>query len=249
MTIRISFSILLFFFYSFLQAQDKIVLNNQDGIYVTYELTKIEETAKKDTYLAIVKAENKNDYDVFYEVPLTKQANGTTAISILENKSFAQIIVRNSTGMFGDNIDLVAKESKFVTNDTKILFTIPKGTFITNEKEFKIKNGVKPILTNTFLISFKTLDNFDLALSEATINGEWISNCGNIQMTLSLTKNEIGEIVIQQLINGKQNIWRKTNSNTFEKINDKTVTLSFDKKNNNFNYSTSDGVACVWTKK
>jgi hypothetical protein len=249
MTLRFSLLTISLFFYSFSQAQDKLTLNNQDGIYVTYELTKIEEGSKKDTYLAVVKAENKNDYDVFYSIPLTKQANGSTAISILENKLFAQSSVRNSTGLFGDNINLTGQETKLITNDNKILYSISKGNFITAEKEFKVKKGAKPILTNTFLLPLKSIDNFDIAVNEATINGDWISNCGNIQMTLTMAKNEKNETVIQQLINGKQNIWRKTTANTFEKLNDKTTTLSYNKQNNSFSYSTTDGVSCVWTKK
>ena len=108
--------------------------------------------------------ENKNDYDVFYSVPLTRQANGSTTVSILENKLFAQSSVRNSTSLFGDNINLSGQETKFITNDNKILYFISKGNFITAEKEFKVKKGVKPILTNTFLLPLKSIDNFDIAL-------------------------------------------------------------------------------------
>jgi len=249
MTLRFSLLTISMLFYSFLQAQDKLTLNNQDGVYVTYELTKINEGSKKDTYLAVVKAENKNDYDVFYSIPLTKQANGSTAVSILENKLFAQSVVRNSTSLLGDNINMAGQETKLITNDNKILYSISKGTFVTAEKEFKVKNGVKPILTNTFLFPLKSIDNFDIAVNEATINGDWTSNCGNIKMTLTMAKNEKNETVIQQLINGKQNIWRKTTANTFEKLNDNTTTLSYNKQNNSFSYSTSDGVSCEWTKK
>jgi len=249
MNLKISLLPLTLFFYSFLQAQDKVSLNNQDGIHVSYELTKLNEGSNKDTYLAVIKAENKNDYDVFYGIPLVKQANGTTSISILENKLFAQSSVRNSTGLFGDNINLTGHETKLFTNDNKILYTIPKGEFITSEKEFKVKKGVKPILTNTFLMSLKSIDNFDVALNEATVNGDWTSNCGNIQMALTIGKNERGETVIQQLINGKQNLWKKATSNTFEKVNDINAKLSYNKQNNSFNYSTTDGVSCMWTKK
>ncbi len=249
MNMKIPLLTLSLFFFSFLQAQDKISLNNQDGIYVTYELTKIEDGPKKDTYLAVVRAENKNDFDVFYSIPLIKQANGTTGISILENRLFAQSSVRNSLSLFGDNINLTGNETKLITNDNKILYSISKGNFITNEKEFKVKKGVKPILTNTFLLPLKSIDNFDIAVNETTINGDWSSSCGNMQMTLTMSMNEKGETVIQQLINGKQNIWRKTTANTFEKLNDTSTTLSYNKQNNSFNYSTTDGVTCLWTKK
>jgi hypothetical protein len=249
MILRFTLLTISFFFYSFLQAQDKVILNNQDGMYVSYELTKIDAGTKKDTYLVVVKAENKNDYDVFYSVPLTKQANGSNAVSILENKLFAQSVVRNSTALFGDNINLAGQETKLITNDNRILYSISKGNFITAEKEFKVKPGVKPIITNTFLLPLKSIDNFDIAINEAAINGDWNSNCGNMQMTLTLTKNEKNETVIHQLVNGKQIVWRKTTANTFEKLNDSTTTLSYNKQNNSFSYSTTDGVSCLWTKK
>jgi len=249
MKTKISLLTIFFFFHSLIHAQDKVILNNQDGIYVSYELTKINDGAKKDTYLAVVRAENKNDYDVFYSVPLTKQANGSVAVGIFENKLFAQSIVRNSAGLLGDNINLAGLETKLITNDNKILYSISKGNFITSEKEFKVKKGEKPIITNTFLLPLRTIDNFDIAVNEAVINGDWTSNCGNIQTTLTLIRNQNNETVIQQLINGKQIIWKKTSANTFEKLSDKTTTLSYNKQSNSFNYSTSDGVSCVWTKK
>ena len=249
MTIRISILSFIIFISTILKAQEKIVLNNQDGVFITYELTKIESNSKKDTYLAVVKAENKNEFNLFYGVQQTKLPNGTSQISILENQLFAQSSVRNSTSLFGDNVNLKGNTTKFFTNDNKVLFTIGKGSFITAEKEFKVKSGVKPILTNTFLFTLKSIDNFDLAISEDIINGDWTSSCGNIQMALTLTKNEKGETLIQQQINGKQNSWRKTTLNTYEKVNDKSATLSYNKSNNSFNYSTTDGVVCGWTKK
>jgi len=249
MRLRIILLITTLFINNFLKAQVKNEINDQDGIYVTYELTKIEENSKKETYLAIIKAENKNDFDVFYSVPLTTQANGSKSVGILQSKGFSQIAVRNGTGFFGDYQTLVGTETNLITNDNFILFTIPKGKFVTGEKEFKVKKGVKPIITNTFLMPFKKLDLFDIAINETSISGEWISNCGGIQMSLSLGKNEKGETILQQSVNGKQNFWKKLNASLFEKINDKNVTLSFNKANNTFNYATTDGVACVWSKK
>lgn len=238
-----------FLLFSYVQAQDKVLLNSQDGIYITYQLTKIKDGTKKDTYLAVVKAENKNDYDVFYGIPLTKLPNGTTTVSILENKLFAQSSVRNSTSLFGDNINLSGQETKLITNDNKILYSISKGDFITAEDEFKVRKGEKPILTNTFLLPLKGIENFDIAINETVINGDWSANCGNIPMNLTMAKNEKNETVIIQLVNGKQNIWRKTSTNTFEKLNDRSTTLSYNKQHNNFTYSNTDGVFCLWVKK
>lgn len=236
------------FFYSFLWGQDRLLLNNQDGIYVTYELTKLETTSKKDTYTAIVRAENKNAYDVFYGVPLLKQANGTTAFSISANKSFSQTSVRNATGLFGENINLTGNQTTLVTNDNKLLFSIPKGEFITLQKEFKVKTGIKPILSNEFLVPLKKIDFFTIELDETLINGVWVSDCGNVQMVLTLVRNQNGKTVIQQSVNGKLNNWVKTNTILFEKSTDNTVTLSFNKQAASFTYFNTDGVFCTWRK-
>ena len=95
----------------------------------------------------------------------------------------------------------------------------------------------------------KSIDNFDLAVNEGIVNGDWIANCGNIQMSLVMMKNEKNELVIQQSVYGKKNIWKKTTANTFQKAEDKTSILSYNKKDNNFTYSNEDGVICSWNRK
>lgn len=249
MNIKLKAISFLFFFSTAIQAQDKIALNNQDGIFVSYELTKIESGSKKDSYLAVVKAENKNDFDIYYAVSQSLQTSGTTTSSILGNTAFAQISVRNATGLFGGGASLAGQQTKMVTNDNKVLFSISKGSFVTSEREFKVKTGEKPVITNSFLLPLKQIDNFDLAISEAMVNGDWIADCGKIQMALSLSKNEKNEPIIQQLINGRKNIWKKTTANGFEKLNDNTTTLSYNKQNNSFTYSNTDGVVCTWVRK
>jgi hypothetical protein len=248
MILKISISCFSLFICSFLMSQDKTPLNNQDGIYVTYELTKIETTSKKDTYIAVVKAENKNTYDVFYGVPLLKQANGTTTASISANKSFAQTSVRNATGLFGENINLTGNQTTLITNDNKLLFSVPKGEFITLQNEFKVKSGIKPVLSNQFLVPLKKIDFFTIELDETLINGVWVSDCGNVQMVLTLIRDQNGKTVIQQSVNGKLNNWVKTNTILFEKSTDYTVTLSFNKQAASFTYFNTDGVSCTWRK-
>ncbi|RYE29026.1 MAG: hypothetical protein EOP48_32935 [Sphingobacteriales bacterium] len=230
-------------------AQEKINLNSQDGIHVSYELTRIDSGAKKETYLAVLKAENKNDFDVYYGIPLTKHPNGTIAVNILQGEMFSQASVRNGTGMFGDNINLKGNVTRISTNDNFLLYNIPKAGFVTAEKEFKVKAGAKPIITNTFLVPLKSIDQFDIAMNAQSINGDWVSSCGNMQMTLTYAKDDKGNIVLQQLINGKQNIWTKTSANSFAKSNDNSTTLSYNNQNNSFSYSTTDGVSCVWSRK
>ena len=99
------------------------------------------------------------------------------------------------------------------------------------------------------MINLARIDNFEIAINEAIINGEWVSNCGNNTMNLVLQKNFSNETVIKQLINGKENIWLKINPSTFKKQVDSTTTITFNRATNNFSYATNDGANCIWSKK
>lgn len=239
----------LFFLNAF--CQEKIELKNQDGVFITCELTKLSNAKdKKDKYLFSIKAENKNDYAVYYEVPVTKSKIGDQEYESYGSKSFAEVNARNSIGFLNGSAEgIVGQETQLRTNDNKVLFTIPKGEFITTESKFSFKKGEKPIITSIFKKSMRKLDFFDIAINETFINGEWTSNCGSISMTLALIENAQNETILQQTISGKINEWRKINANSFEKISDKNITLTYNKQNQTFVYSTTDGVSCIWTKK
>jgi hypothetical protein len=56
-------------------------------------------------------------------------------------------------------------------------------------------------------------------------------------------------VKLLQTINGKQIYWKKVSANSFARETDAGTTLSYNSGNNSFNYSTSDGVSCIWTKK
>ena len=113
-----------------IHAQDASLLE-QNGIVLSYQLTKLSETEKKDTYLLVVKAVNKNSYDAFYQAP----KNGV-------NPFFGEIIVRNANAM----VYLTGTESKLSTADGKLHYLKSLGT-MTFEKEFKIDKAQKPIIT------------------------------------------------------------------------------------------------------
>lgn len=59
---------LLLFVTSAACAQD-VVITEQNGIIISYNLTKLSENEKKESYLMVVKATNKNPYDAFYQGP------------------------------------------------------------------------------------------------------------------------------------------------------------------------------------
>lgn len=248
---RIKLTSIFLLFISFGFGQEKIELKNQDGVFITCELTKLSNaTDKKDKYLFSIKAENKNDYPVYYEVPITKTKIGNRETESYGTKNFAEINARNSVGFLSFGTEGIAgQETKLRTNDNKALFTIPKGEFVTTETKFSFKKDEKPIITSSFLKSMRKLDFFDIAIGETLINGNWISNCGSFNMTLTLTKNAQNEPILEQRINGKINEWKKINANTFAKVSDKSVTLTYDKQNQTLVYYNTDGVSCVLTKK
>ncbi|MFI5221858.1 MAG: hypothetical protein ACHQK8_06005 [Bacteroidia bacterium] len=235
-----------------MHAQEKLELGNQDGIYVTCEFTKISDNGKKDKYVCSVRAENRNNYDVYYTVALIKDANGAEVVNSAEG--FSQVSVRNSTGLFGSGIfgaqqTLKGQETKFKTTDNKMLFMIGRGQFISSEFDFHVLKGEKPIITNTFSKSLQKSGFFEVVLNEAMVNGNWVANCGTVQMNLVMTTNERKETIIQQEVNGRRNTWIKINDYSFEKMNDRSVTITFNRSDNTFLYSNTDGVICSWMKK
>lgn len=132
--------IILFLFISMKVSAQDINLLEQSGITLTYQLIKLSETEKKDTYLLVVKANNKNNYDAFYQGP----KNGV-------NPFFGEVTVRNANAM----IYLTGTESKLSTVDGKLLYLKSLST-MSFEKEFKIDKEQKPIITAKF---FGDLDN------------------------------------------------------------------------------------------
>lgn len=135
--------LLLLFASSAAYAQDAIV-SEQDGIEISYKLTKLSENEKKDSYLMVVKATNKNTYDAFYQGP----KNGV-------NPFLATVTIRN----INTDIYLIANESKLLTADGKLYYIKPSGS-ISTEKEFKIDKGVKPVVTAKFWSDLKPITDF-----------------------------------------------------------------------------------------
>lgn len=127
----------------FSKAQD-VEFEKKDGVVLTYKLTKLREDVKKDTYLLVVKAINKNDYPVFYQGP----ANNV-------NPFLASVTVRNSD----DNINLTANPSR-LTADNRKLYYLDKGSEISEEKEIKVLKGQLPIITGKFWSDVKNILEF-----------------------------------------------------------------------------------------
>ncbi len=124
-------------------AQDAMLFD-QDGIVMSYKLTKLQDGDKKDTYLLTVKAVNKNSFDLFYQGP----KNGV-------NPFFSEVNIRNGN----DYLYLSATESRLMTSEGK-LFYIKAGGTVNGEKEFKVGKGVTPIITSKFFSDLKPISEF-----------------------------------------------------------------------------------------
>ncbi|RZK57726.1 MAG: hypothetical protein EOO87_02115 [Pedobacter sp.] len=86
-------------------AQDT-VLTELNGIQISYKLTKLSESDKKDNYLIVVTATNTNAYDSFYQAP----KGGV-------NHFFITVTVRN----VNKEVSMAANESRLLTSDGKAL--------------------------------------------------------------------------------------------------------------------------------
>ncbi len=139
----------LFIQSTILFAQEKVELKNQDGVFVSYTLTKIDGDEKKDQYTLTVQAENKNDFDVFYT------GTASTASASLVS-SFTSIKVSKVVGFLAANsLSLNGSETGLFTTRNEPLFRINKGQLVTRELTFKVKTGDIPVITCSFSRSLK----------------------------------------------------------------------------------------------
>ena len=105
-------------------------------------------------------------------------------------------------------------------------------------------------MTNTVNYSFSKLADFDLRINREMIDGLWQSTCGSVSMNFAFVERTSTSMAyILQSVNGKQIKWFKQTEITFTRENDNATTLSYQKSNNTFLYSSSDGISCTLTKK
>lgn len=122
----------------------EISLLDQNGVNISYTLTKLSTGEKKDTYLLSVKATNKNSFDIFYQGP----KNGV-------NPFFCEVTVRK----IDSYLYMTAPESKLLTVGGKLHFMKPNDV-ITTEKEFKVNTNEKPIITAKFVSPLRSISDF-----------------------------------------------------------------------------------------
>lgn len=249
MKIKLTLIITLLFLTIKVTGQEEKKIANKDGINVTYQLILEKETKKKDKYILIVNAINEGETDLYYSVALTKNKEGKWQLPYTPSeKGFTKIKARNSTGIFGNGQSIIGDQTKLITTGNSVIYKIKKGNIYTRETTFKVKTGVKPLITNTFTKTFKNLDDFDLKISSDMLNGDYTSSCGNMKITINVDNStERGDYILQTT-NGKQFIWIRKSETTFTRENSEDYTLTYNKSNNTFSYSTSDGITCIWSK-
>ena len=232
-----------------LTAQYKVELANYENVKVSYTLTKLEATDKKDKYLIQVVMVNNNAQPLYYSIQGSENEDKT----IIENpfaSSFTRVKIRNSTGLFGDGISLNGDGTGLITTTNQFIKVIQPGKLYNTETTFKVKAGEIPIVTNTVNYTFSKLADFDLRINREMIDGLWQSTCGSVSMSFTFVERTSTSMAyILQSVNGKQIKWLKQTEITFTRENDNSTTLSYQKSNNSFLYSSADGISCTLTKK
>lgn len=244
-TLLITFSLLTFN----CLGQKEIELADKNDVKISYQLLLEDEGKKKDSYILIVNALNESETDLYYEVALTENNQGQLQLPFIpEEKGFTKILVRNSTGLFGDGQSIIGEQTDLITTDNSMLFHLKKGDILTQETTFKVKTGIKPLITNTFNKTLKPLEGFDIQISGDMLDGDYISSCGDIRININGQNSEEKGDYLLQTTNGNQFIWLRTSETTFVRENSDDLTLIFNKDENKFTYSTSDGINCIWNK-
>ena len=103
-------------------------------------------------------------------------------------------------------------------------------------------------LDNAVLLGSILLSSFDLKLTNRSIQGSWITNCGGAVFTLNLVKNAANTQYIQQNINGKLIKWNRVSETRFERAGDMLTSIIYDENTASLFYQNVDGSKCVWSK-
>jgi hypothetical protein len=154
----------------------------QDGVLLSYELKKSGGDSKADKYIAMIKAENRNDFDVFYP-GLAKPSLSNP----LNPDGFTQFKVSNTTGFLAANVSYLRGQATdmFVDANQK-LFKLERGKIITKEFSFKVKAGQEPVIVTTFTGSLKPLSYYKLYSTQNTGSSSTARNVLSVGQRLNI---------------------------------------------------------------
>ena len=129
-----------------------------------------------------------------------------------------------------------------------VLFVIKQQQTYSQETKFKVKTGVKPLITNTFSNVFKKLTDFNLEITKDVLNGNYSSSCGKFTFNLMAEENAEKGMFLTQTVNGNNFIWIRESDLVFKREDIEGYSIIYNKDKKSFKYSSSDGVKCVWSK-
>lgn len=240
--------VLLFCNYILANAQNEVVISNQNGFTISYKTQKLSE-GNKDKWLVTVLAINNTAEKVFYAIPTLKQNDGSYKVNPLVNQASSKVTVRNATGFLASGDVKIKGEQTllFTENKTGLLFQYDPGRLYNYENTVNVKHGDTPIVTVTHTYQLKNGSDYNIETSSTLIDGDYKTSCGNGFFTITL-KDENNKTYLNQTINGKEIKWIKKSSTQFAKETDEGTTLSYNKTKKTFLFSSSDGITCDWTK-
>ncbi|MDX2301599.1 MAG: hypothetical protein NW226_02310 [Microscillaceae bacterium] len=217
----------------------EIPSGNYTNIQASYEYQLLKKVEKK-----------KITFDEYY-LKMTIQINNPLPLYATQN-TLVDFKVLNTEKTFYDcssAADYGGKSTGLTTRDGKILYELSNGTFSTT-CNFRVPVGVTPIIEASMVDGFRTLDNFDVIITNAALVGTW---------NLIGTENNISIKAIEQDIeitglNYKKYIWKKIDSKKYVReltgVNGELYSSTLQIIDpNTIAYSNSEGVHCLWKRK
>lgn len=222
------------------------VLSNKDNVVVAYQATFLESIKKKDRFLITGTLTNNNNYDLYYSMRTKINDKGVRVID--GSATLARVKVQNSRTFIGNTALVSGTKTDLETTSEEVLYVIKANSTIAFETRFRIPKGAQPIVSNTFLKNLMPLSSFDLKLTNRSIQGSWMTNCGGAVFTLNLVQDATNKQFIQQNINGKLINWNRVSETRFERAGDHLTSIIYDKKTASLYYQNVDGSKCSWSK-
>ena len=112
------------------------------------------------------------------------------------------------------------------------------------------------LITITFLLCIskvtaqeQSAEEFsDLKTTIALLEGEYTSNCGAAEITVTLKESKEKGIYLVQTANDEQIIWLRSSNTTFVKQDGEDYTITYSETDNSFKYTNYEGDVCEWIR-
>jgi len=229
---------------------------SRDGIVARYTLQQLEKGDRNDRYRVVLTAENTNPHEVYYGKPLRKQPDGTLVMDAAADRSFARVRIYNTSGLegfLGQTASVAGDDARLQAEGDQQLFRIAAGRRLTTELTFTVRAGKTPNMMLMLDGGIRKLDGFRVRTVTGAGTGigagEWVSDCGNVGMSIVLTRNAAGQTVLEQNVNGRRQTWQQVSEGVFEKAGDNTARVTYNKAGDIYTYSNEDGATCIWRKR